>query len=46
MIVNKLVEKAMAKAQGAQAYLKQNESTNVSFENDELKSRITAIEKQ
>ncbi len=38
MIVNKLVEKAMAKAQGAQASLGQSESTDVSFENDKLKS--------
>jgi predicted Zn-dependent protease len=38
MIVNQLVEKAMKKAQGAQASLWQSESTNVSFENDKLKS--------
>jgi len=38
MIVNKLIEKAMKKAQGAQASLRQTESTNVSFENDRLKS--------
>ena len=38
MIVNKLIEKAMKKAQGAQASLWQTESTNVSFENDRLKS--------
>jgi PmbA protein len=38
MIVNQLVEKAMKKAQGAQATLWQSESTKVSFENDKLKS--------
>lgn len=38
MIVNRLIEKAMKKAQGAQASLGQSESTNVSFENDKLKS--------
>ncbi len=38
MIVSKLVEKAMAKAQGAQAHLTRSESTDVSFENDKLKS--------
>lgn len=38
MIVNQLVEKAMKKAQGAQATLRQSESTKVSFENDKLKS--------
>jgi PmbA protein len=38
MIVNRLIEKVMRKAQGAQAYLEQSESTNVSFENDKLKS--------
>ncbi len=38
MIVNRLIEKAMKKAQGAQAALGQSESTNVSFENDRLKS--------
>lgn len=38
MIVNELVEKAMTKAQGAQASLRQVESTSVSFENDRLKS--------
>lgn len=38
MIVKELVEKAMAKAQGAQASLVQSESTDVSFENDKLKS--------
>ncbi len=38
MIVNRLIEKAMVSAQGAQASLGQNESTNVSFENDRLKS--------
>ena len=38
MIVNRLIEKAMKKAQGAQVALGQSESTNVSFENDRLKS--------
>ena len=38
MIVSKLVEKAMAKAQSAQAHLTRSESTDVSFENDKLKS--------
>jgi PmbA protein len=38
MIVNRLIEKAMQKAQGAQAALGQSESTNVSFEDDKLKS--------
>ena len=38
MIVNRLIEKAMEKAQGAQASLGQSESTNVHFENDKLKS--------
>jgi len=38
MIVNQLIEKAMKKAQGAQASLGQSESTDVSFENDKLKS--------
>jgi PmbA protein len=38
MIVNQLVERAMKKAQGAQATLWQSESTEVSFENDKLKS--------
>lgn len=38
MIARELVEKAMKKAQGAQASLWQAESTNVSFENDKLKS--------
>ena len=38
MIVDRLIEKAMDKAQGAQAALGQSESTNVSFENDKLKS--------
>ncbi len=38
MIVKRLIEKAMKKAQGAQASLGQSESTNVSFENDKLKS--------
>ncbi|HUU41037.1 MAG TPA: DNA gyrase modulator, partial [Desulfatiglandales bacterium] len=38
MIVNRLVEKAMKKAQGAQASLGKSESITVSFENDKLKS--------
>ena len=38
MIVKELVEKAMTKAQGAQASLARSESTDVSFENDKLKS--------
>jgi PmbA protein len=38
MIVNQLIEKAMKKAQSAQAWLGQNESTDVSFENNRLKS--------
>ena len=38
MIVDRLIEKAMKKAQGAQASLGQSESTSVSFENDKLKS--------
>jgi PmbA protein len=38
MIVNRLIEKAMRKAQGAQAALGRSESTNVSFEDDKLKS--------
>jgi PmbA protein len=38
MISNQLVEKAMKKAQGAQATFWQTESTEVSFENDKLKS--------
>ncbi|OEU52052.1 MAG: hypothetical protein BA872_07175 [Desulfobacterales bacterium C00003060] len=37
-MVNRLIEKAMRKAQGAQASLEQSESTDVSFENDKLKS--------
>jgi len=38
MIVDGLIEKAMKKASGAQASLWQDESTDVSFENDKLKS--------
>jgi PmbA protein len=38
MTVNRLIEKAMVKAQGAQASVGQSESTAVSFENDKLKS--------
>ena len=42
MIVEKLVEKAMMKAQGVQASLVRSESTNISFENDRLKSSKTS----
>ena len=38
MIVNRLIDKAMTKAQGAQASLGRSESVNISFENDKLKS--------
>ena len=38
MIVNQLIEKAMKRASGAQASLGRSESTDVSFENDKLKS--------
>ena len=38
MIVDKLVEKAMKRAQGAQASLIRSESADVSFEDDKLKS--------
>lgn len=38
MIVNRLIEAAMKRAQGAQVSLGQGDSTNVSFENDKLKS--------
>ena len=38
MVVEQLIEKAMKKAQGAQAGLRRAESTNVSFDNDKLKS--------
>lgn len=38
MIATELIEKAMRKAQGAQAFLAISESTDVSFENDKLKS--------
>jgi PmbA protein len=38
MIVNQLIKKATRKAQGAQAALVQSEYTNVSFEDDKLKS--------
>lgn len=38
MIATKLIEKAMKKAQGAQAWLNQSESTDVSFETNRLKS--------
>jgi PmbA protein len=42
MIAQHLVEKAMRKAQGAQASLWQSESTVVTFENDKLKSTQSA----
>jgi PmbA protein len=38
MIATELIERAMRKAQGAQAFLARSESTDVSFENDKLKS--------
>ena len=38
MTVNKLIEKAMKRASGAQASLGKSESTDVSFEDDKLKS--------
>ena len=38
MIVNRLIEKAMTRAQGAQASLGRSESESISFENDKLKS--------
>jgi PmbA protein len=38
MTVHRLIEEARKRAQGAQASLEQSESTNVSFENDKLKS--------
>jgi PmbA protein len=38
MIVNRLIEKAMTRAHGAQASLGRSESVNISFENDKLKS--------
>ncbi len=38
MIANRLIEKAMQKADGAQASFGQTDSTKVSFENDKLKS--------
>ncbi len=38
MITNQLVENATVKAQGAQSIVRQTESTDVSFENDLLKS--------
>jgi PmbA protein len=38
MIVNRLIEKAMKAAQGAQASLGTSESATISFENDKLKS--------
>jgi PmbA protein len=38
VIVNRLIEAAMKRAQGAQVSLGQGDSTDVSFENDKLKS--------
>jgi PmbA protein len=38
MIVNRLIEKAMTRARGAQASLGRSESESISFENDKLKS--------
>jgi PmbA protein len=38
MIVNRLIERAMTRAQGAQASLGRSESESISFENDKLKS--------
>jgi PmbA protein len=38
MIVNQVIERAMERAEGAQASVGQGESTTVSFENDKLKS--------
>ncbi len=38
MIVNEVIERAMERAEGAQASVGQRESTTVSFENDKLKS--------
>ena len=38
MIVNRLIERAMQKAQGAQAFMGQSQSTNISYEDDKLKS--------
>lgn len=38
MIVNRLIEKAMTRAQAAQASLGRSESESISFENDKLKS--------
>jgi PmbA protein len=38
MIATQLIEKTMKKAQGAQAWLNQSESTDVSFESNRLKS--------
>ena len=38
MIAKRLIEKAMTRAQGAQAALGQSESESISFENDKLKS--------
>ncbi len=38
MLSEKLIEKAMKKAQGAQAIITQNEHTTISFESDNLKS--------
>ena len=37
MIVNRLIERAMKKAQGAQAFLGQSHSSKISYEDDKLK---------
>ena len=42
MITAQLIERAMRGAQGAQASLRQSESTEVTFENDKLKSTRSA----
>jgi len=42
MIADQLVEHALKQAQGAQATLRQSESTTVSFENDRLKSALSS----
>jgi len=42
MTADQLVEKALAKAQGAQAWIVQSDATNVSYENDRLKSATSA----
>lgn len=42
MNIHQLIEKAMQTAQGAQAALRQSETIDVSFENDHLKSALSA----